>query len=85
MLQRMGAAIEELPDGLRIQPATLQGAKVSSFADHRIAMALTVAGLAAKGETVITDTSCVEKSYPNFVASMQQVGAILDDDVAAEG
>ena len=43
MLQRMGAAIEELPDGLRIQPATLQGAKVSSFADHRIAMALTVA------------------------------------------
>ena len=85
MLQRMGAAIEELPDGLRIQPATLQGAKVSSFADHRIAMALTVAGLAAKGETVISDTSCVEKSYPNFVASMQQVGAILDDDVAAEG
>ncbi len=84
MLQRMGASIKELPDGLRIQPAVLQGARVSSFADHRIAMALTVAGLAAKGETVITDTSCVEKSYPNFVASMQQVGAILDE-VVTEG
>lgn len=79
MLQRMGAHIEELPDGLRIQPAQLQGAAVSSFADHRIAMALAVAGLAATGETVITDTSCVEKSYPDFVVSMQQVGAILHE------
>lgn len=74
-LQAMGATIVEADDGMEITPTPLVGAVVPSFADHRIAMALAVAGLAAQGETVIDNTACVAKSYPDFLASMQQLGA----------
>jgi 3-phosphoshikimate 1-carboxyvinyltransferase len=77
-LRAMGGVVHELDDGLRIRPAPLTGARVSSFADHRIAMALTVAGLAAKGETVIDNTAPVAKSYPDFLGAMQQLGANME-------
>ena len=67
-LGRMGARIEERPDGLVITGGSeLQGAHVSSGGDHRMAMALTVAGLVARGETLIEDTACVATSFPRFV------------------
>ena len=74
-LQAMGACIEPLDDGLRICPRPLVGAKVFSVADHRIAMALAVAGMAASGETLVEHTQCVAKSYPNFLPAMQAIGA----------
>ncbi len=74
-LQAMGATIVESEDGMHISPTPLVGAVVPSFSDHRIAMALAVAGLAARGETVIENTACVAKSYPDFLASMQGLGA----------
>ncbi len=77
-LRAMGADVDELEDGLRIRPATLTGALVPSFSDHRIAMALAIAGLAARGETVIDNTNCIAKSYPDFLASMQQLGANME-------
>jgi len=66
-LLKMGASVEELPDGMEIcggQP--LQGTVLESFGDHRIAMAFTVAGLFAGGETVLENTACVDTSYPGF-------------------
>jgi 3-phosphoshikimate 1-carboxyvinyltransferase len=67
-LRRMGARIEERPDGLVIAGGPrLQGAHVSSGGDHRMAMALTVAGLVARGETLVEDTACVATSFPRFV------------------
>lgn len=74
-LQKMGADIQELEDGLIIRPAPLCGTTVPSFDDHRIAMALAVAALSAQGETIIENAQCVEKSYPDFMASMQSLGA----------
>lgn len=74
-LSAMGASIEELDDGMRIYPSSLAGAQVPSFSDHRIAMALAVAGLAAKGETLIDNVACVSKSYPGFLNAMQQIQA----------
>ena len=74
-LRTMGATIVELEDGMRISPSPLVGAKVPSYADHRIAMALAVAGLAARGETLVENTACVAKSYPNFLTAMQDLGA----------
>ncbi|MCS7066135.1 MAG: hypothetical protein NZL85_07670, partial [Fimbriimonadales bacterium] len=67
-LSKMGVQIECLPDGLRIQgPTPLHGAEVSSHGDHRIAMALAIAGLVAQtGETVIHDVECVRTSFPDF-------------------
>jgi 3-phosphoshikimate 1-carboxyvinyltransferase len=66
-LKAMGAAIEEREDGWAIRgPVRLQGAQVESGGDHRVAMALAVAGLLAEGETEIAGAECVAVSYPGF-------------------
>ena len=76
-LRKMGAAIEETEDGLIIQSSTLHGAEVTSYDDHRIAMSLAVAALGATGSTTVMNTHCVEKSYSNFAADLQTLGALL--------
>lgn len=65
-LRAMGANIEELPDGLVIQPSKLHGAKVLGGSDHRIIMALALAGLLADGETLIDTAEGLSKTYPLF-------------------
>jgi 3-phosphoshikimate 1-carboxyvinyltransferase len=66
-LRTMGAHVAEMTDGLEIHgPATLHGARVESFGDHRIAMAFAIAGLFADGETIVQDADCVRESYPGF-------------------
>ncbi|HVT62080.1 MAG TPA: 3-phosphoshikimate 1-carboxyvinyltransferase [Legionellaceae bacterium] len=77
-LRKMGADITEEAEGLRIRPAVLKGAMVSSAQDHRIAMALAIAALRAEGETIIKEVACVEKSYPGFAQSMQKIGAYIE-------
>ena len=73
-LRRMGAAVEERPDGVSIHgPAKLHGATVESHGDHRIAMALAVAGLTASGPTTIEGADCVAVSYPNFFAQLREL------------
>ena len=76
-LKKLGAKIEEHPEGLTVYPSSLKGAEVLSHADHRMALSLAVAGLMAKGETRIKETACVEKSYPLFCEEMQKIGADL--------
>ena len=66
-LTKLGANIKELPDGLEISgPTKLKGALVESFGDHRMAMALTVAGLVASGEIIVENAEAVDVSFPNF-------------------
>ena len=73
-LRRMGAIVEERPDGVSIQgPAALHGATVESHGDHRVAMALAVAALVASGPTTIEGADCVAVSYPNFFAQLQDL------------
>lgn len=74
-LLKMGAEIEEREDGLRIWgPTPLIGNLVSSHGDHRIAMALAIAGLIArKGETIIQDTACIQTSFPAFPELLHQL------------
>lgn len=73
-LAKLGAAIEERPDGLRIEGGRrLKGATVSSLGDHRIAMALIVAGLLAEGTTVVEGIDCIATSYPDFLATLQRL------------
>lgn len=63
----MGARIEATPDGFVIDgPSTLAGAEVDSAGDHRIAMAMAVAGLVADGETTIRGAEAAEVSFPGF-------------------
>ncbi|MCW5882176.1 MAG: 3-phosphoshikimate 1-carboxyvinyltransferase, partial [Anaerolineae bacterium] len=78
-LRKLGARIEETPDGFCVRgPTTLRGAVVDSHGDHRLAMALAVAGLAAEGETIVRDTGCIADSFPNFVAVMHGLGADIE-------
>ena len=66
-LRRLGADVDELPDGMVIRGGgKLRGAQVNSYGDHRLAMAFAVAGLVARGETAIEGAEVVEVSYPAF-------------------
>ena len=68
-LAALGARVRELPDGLVVEGgAPLLGARVQSHGDHRIAMALSVAALAASGETEVEGAECVAVSFPGFYA-----------------
>jgi 3-phosphoshikimate 1-carboxyvinyltransferase len=66
-LRKMGAEVDERPDGLRVPGRQrLHGAKLDSFGDHRIAMAFAVAALRAEGETAIHGADAAGVSYPSF-------------------
>ncbi len=73
-LKKMGADIQELEDGLYIVgPTQLKGTSVKSYGDHRVAMAMAIAGLIAEGETVIEDTECIDTSFPGFEAILRSI------------
>ena len=74
-LSKMGADIEELPDGLIIRKSKLRGAKVSSHGDHRAVMSLSVAGLIAEGRTEIESAEAVNITFPDFIDLMKNSGA----------
>lgn len=66
-LRRMGVTVTEFDDGMEIEGgAQLRGATISTYHDHRIAMAFAIAGLFAEGETVIEGSECIKTSYPSF-------------------
>jgi 3-phosphoshikimate 1-carboxyvinyltransferase len=72
-LAAMGVAVRELPDGLVVTGgARLRGARVLSHDDHRIAMALALAALAADGPTEIEGGECVAVSFPEFYATIDR-------------
>jgi 3-phosphoshikimate 1-carboxyvinyltransferase len=73
-LGKMGADIKERPDGLEIVGGRLHGAEVKGYHDHRIVMALTVAGMVA-GDTKIDSAESVDVSYPGFFLAMKGLGA----------
>ncbi len=73
-LRKMGARIGELEDGMAIDGgAELQGAEITTYGDHRIAMAFAIAGLVARGETVIKDAECVATSHPTFWEDLESI------------
>jgi len=75
-LRRMGAQVEELPDGLRVagrSAGRLHGAEIEPHGDHRLAMAFAVAALGAEGDTVIREAECVAVSYPEFFSTLERL------------
>jgi len=64
-LRKLGAAVEERQDGLRITPGKLHAAQIDTYDDHRMAMSLALVGLATPG-IVIRDPGCTAKTYPAF-------------------
>ncbi len=73
-LNKMGAKVTELPDGMEITGGTpLVGTDVDSYTDHRIAMSLAIAALVATGKTTIQRAEAASISYPNFVPTLETV------------
>lgn len=79
-LQKMGAKIQETPDGFVVDgPTQLHGTDVDSHGDHRLAMALAVASLIAKGETTIYNAHVTADSFPGFEATLQALGVNVQE------
>jgi 3-phosphoshikimate 1-carboxyvinyltransferase len=78
-LTKMGASVVETEDGLIIhglggaRPRRLRGATCTSHGDHRVAMALAIAGLLAEGPTTIQDTACIQTSFPEFQCKLLEL------------
>ncbi|OZH55950.1 3-phosphoshikimate 1-carboxyvinyltransferase [Hydrocoleum sp. CS-953] len=73
-LQKLGARVTELPDGLEITGGiSITGTDVESDGDHRIAMSLAIAALNATGTTNIHQAEAASISYPNFAKTLQQI------------
>jgi len=78
-LRKMGAKIEATPDGFIIDgPTPLVGAPVEAQGDHRLAMALTVAGMAAQKPAVVYGSEVTADSFPGFELTLQALGAQLE-------
>lgn len=74
-LSKMGVNVEERKDGLVVKGGRVRGGAVDAHGDHRVFMALTVAGLAAEGETIISGEESVDVSYPSFLEDLAKLGA----------
>lgn len=78
-LSRLGGRVLERPDGLEITGgASLSGADCHSRGDHRVAMALAVAGCAIKDVVTVADTACVNTSFPGFWSTLNNLGGSSD-------
>jgi 3-phosphoshikimate 1-carboxyvinyltransferase len=73
-LNALGAKVQELPDGLRIQgQASLRGGQANSLGDHRLAMAWAIAGLVSKDGISIENMEAADVSYPDFLSEIKKV------------
>jgi 3-phosphoshikimate 1-carboxyvinyltransferase len=71
-LRKLGAQVEERPDGLSIRPQTLHGATIDTYDDHRMAMSLALVGLRIP-EVVINDPDCTAKTYPEYFGDLDRL------------
>jgi 3-phosphoshikimate 1-carboxyvinyltransferase len=78
-LRRLGIQAEPTPDGIIIQGGKLQGGRVESHGDHRIAMSFAMAGLRATSPIEITDCANVNTSFPGFVSLAADRGLQIDE------
>lgn len=72
-LKAMGCDITPAPDGMIINGGRLKGASIHTLLDHRIAMAFSIAALAAEGRTHVLDSKCVDVSYPTFYDTFEEL------------
>lgn len=76
-LEKMGIVVEQFEDGMAITGGKLHSANVESYKDHRIAMALSIAGMTTSddGTTIINDADSIEVTYPSFIDDFRVLGA----------
>jgi 3-phosphoshikimate 1-carboxyvinyltransferase len=74
-LSKMGARIREAEDGMFIEHSELSGANLDGHGDHRVVMALSLAGLIAEGRTTIETAEAIRATFPNYIEVMKSLGA----------
>lgn len=84
-LAKTGIDIRETEDGMVLSGGYVRGADFESYGDHRVAMALAVLGLAADGESTISDAECVGVSCPEFWELYKKVGGRADNSPKPDG
>jgi len=72
-LKKMKARVQLSGDSVLVRKSELKGTLLNTEGDHRIAMALVIAALGAKGESVIEDVSCIKDSYPMFFDHLKRL------------
>ncbi len=73
-LAKAGIGVQETEDGMVITGSErFSGCSVDSFGDHRIAMSMLIAGLAADGPVSVSDTACIGTSFPGFLNLLEAV------------
>lgn len=77
-LRLCGCEVEEFEDGYEVTGTGLKSATINSFGDHRIAMSFAIAG--TKVAMKIEDVECINTSFPNFVALLEQIGNVAYGD-----
>jgi len=84
-LSALGIKAEELPDGFNIWGGQPQGGTTQAHGDHRVAMAMTIAGLASKGNVVVDGAEMMNESFPGFVEILRGLGADLHTEGEVAG
>jgi len=77
-LTKMGARVTELEDGLVIEGGPLHAAELDGHADHRVVMALAIAGCCVSGETKISTAEAIDVTFPTFVECLTGLGADVE-------
>lgn len=77
-LKKMGVSVEELPDGLIIEASRAKSAELHGWADHRIVMALSLAGLIVDGQCTIDTAEAMSVTFPDYVKLMKNIGANIE-------
>jgi 3-phosphoshikimate 1-carboxyvinyltransferase len=74
-LKKLGADVKELDDGMVIKHSKFKGTRLNGYHDHRVIMALSLAGMTADGETVIDTAESIGVTFPDYINKMNILGA----------
>ena len=77
-LKKMAVNVQELPDGLIVRQSKPKPAELDGRSDHRIVMALSLAGLAIHGQCSIDTAEAMSVTFPNYVKLMKSIGANME-------
>ena len=85
-LNAIGVDVQEAPDGFMVSGGEIPGGnRVDSHGDHRLAMALAVAGLAAQEPVTVENAGIVDESFPDFIFALRSLGAHVDLETGNRG
>jgi len=79
-LTKLGINVEELADGLIIRGGQARPSMLDGRHDHRIVMAMSLAGMAVDGESIIDTAEAMNVTFPNYVELMKSIGANINID-----